>query len=158
MADSQPTLMDQQREIGVSCFVALSLKDFDRIEGYLSDDQFSYHFAPASLQGMGKPDGFDKQEIMQYLKAMCKFVDTFNFQPPNCVSQQVDNVVFHVRANGSCVDGNPYTNESIVIMTFEAGTNKLAKIVEFTDTIYVSTLKLRMVAHGVDLDLGQQHA
>ncbi|KAM0751431.1 hypothetical protein T439DRAFT_347895 [Meredithblackwellia eburnea MCA 4105] len=66
------------------------------------------------------------------------------FGNPDEVQQSENNIAIWIRANGTAHDNSKYTNEYIMLITFEPSTSKFHNVVEFMDSHYIVTLQERL--------------
>lgn len=140
------TISLAQEQAALSYLQALNKWDFDAILTACSDSpDFNYRVRPATLHGFGKPDGFKKDEVVPALQGLkAGLVKELNIGEPWKTVKAADEVVLWFGANGEALNGEPWTNEYVLMITFEPGTNKFLKIVEFVDSLFIQDIQSKL--------------
>lgn len=76
---------------------------------------------------------------MQLLKD--NIIKEFKFGEPNQLIQAKDDVVVWVLTDGKAINDAPYTNEYMMLTTFEPGTDKFLNVVEMMDSQFIEELQ-----------------
>ncbi|KAI5477408.1 hypothetical protein MNV49_006399 [Pseudohyphozyma bogoriensis] len=141
-------LLAQQKTAAMSHLKYLNEWNYQGVASLLSDDpKFRYFFRPQSLGGFGQPDGRDKKATLEFMKHLqTSIVRSFNFGTPIDVVQEVNKIAVHVKTDGQAVSGDPYTNEYILLIEFEAGKDRFIKVNEMMDSLYVTELQKKIAA------------
>ncbi|KAL4923829.1 uncharacterized protein BDV17DRAFT_285141 [Aspergillus undulatus] len=80
----------------------------------------SHPFGPESaLQSLGKPGGFNKEEVLELVSNHRKIVKYFNFLEPDFVVEGNHSVTYHTGSDGVSVGDQPFRNEYSWFMKFD---------------------------------------
>ncbi|KAL8281004.1 hypothetical protein RQP46_006683 [Phenoliferia psychrophenolica] len=137
------SILEQQKNAALGYIASLNAWDFEGVKNRLSDlPEFKYEFRPASLHGLGAPNGFNKDKLIEFMHHLHdNIVKEFNFQDPHEFIQETDKSVVWISTKGRAHDNSPYTNEYTMILRFEPGTDKFLNVTEMMDSLFITDLQ-----------------
>ncbi|RAL11846.1 nuclear transport factor 2 family protein [Aspergillus homomorphus CBS 101889] len=133
------------RERAIAITQHLNTFNIEAIRGLLSDSSdFHFRFGPESaLQALGKPGGFNKEEVLEFFGNHRKIVKHFNFLEPDFVVEGDGCVAYHTRSDGVSVDDQPFRNEYSWFVKFDDD-GRILQVIEMVDSAYISQVVPRV--------------
>ncbi|OJI82834.1 hypothetical protein ASPTUDRAFT_202165 [Aspergillus tubingensis CBS 134.48] len=119
--------------------------DIEAIRGLFSDSpDFHFRFGPESaFQALGKPGGFNKEEVLEFFSNHRGIVKEFNFLEPDFVVEGDRSVAYHTRSDGISVDDQPFRNEYSWFVEFDDD-GRVIRVIEMVDSAYITQVVPRV--------------